>query len=184
MHLFMTLLIILFISTTATAGPEETSGYERFYHAANISEKSEKVVLSWANVTTHGSTKSEANLIMSYVSEALTAAGPFFSQYGTTRCDAMKLNVFFIKDSLLNNQKLMNFISWEKWYYMSINGAYDGIYSPGESASIFISKSPSGKSVKQLVAHEVAHYWQDQHCGLPISEETAHKFEKYFMRSR
>ena len=184
MRLLFLLILFLFSSSTVHANEVDTDAWIKFYDVANVSVKSEKTIFSWSKVEVYSSSKSESDLIMKYVEESMIAARAYFSSSSVKRCDSKELRVFFIKDKTLNDQNLMTFLAWDQWARLDINGAYEGIYSPGRTGSIFLSKTPSGKSVRKLVAHEIAHYWQDQHCGLRNSEITAREFEEHFVKLR
>ena len=175
----MIAILMFLVSLSASA-----SEYEYFYKNANITHNTVDNAM-WVKITAHGSSKKETDRVAKHARDAITEANNYFNNSNSRRCDEVtQLNVFFIDDKVLNNRNIMSFLIWEKWYNMDINGVYDGKTSPPGTASIFISKTPTGKSVKQLIAHEVAHYWEDQHCDMKVTEADANLFENHFMVSR
>lgn len=181
-NIFLLFCIMFSLNSHAQNFDQET--WNKFHEKGDVDYKVDKNILGWIKVSTYSSSKEESEMIMKYVEESILSANTFFNQPNIKRCNKKNLMVFFIDDNILNNQDLMSFLGWEKWNRLDINGAYEGVYAPRKTGVIFLSKTPSGKDVRQLVSHEVAHYWQDTHCGLPISETSAWAFEKHYIENR
>jgi|ETNvirnome_6_100_1030635.scaffolds.fasta_scaffold11768_2 hypothetical protein len=179
---------ILFSSAAAAQGYESMTSVINFNHVQNY----EVTLLEGTSVTLsyHGSSSEDA----AHTIRTIARASEIFSDYAAenniegSQCKSYdRINVYELRRDDLNDRSLMSFVRWSYWNNENIAGLYDSMVSPPGEAGLFLSRSISTRSYKEMIiAHETSHMIQDIFCiarnDPGLQESMAMKFEMYFSR--
>jgi|3_EtaG_2_1085321.scaffolds.fasta_scaffold87857_2 hypothetical protein len=193
----MSTLFIIFLLTLQSFGASQQNSYShavskiRFNHVSHS-----KIQLKNGmelNVSYYGFSKNRAEQTIKTISHASEIIHENFSgDLALGDCKQIKLNVYDVKRSILNNRKIMTFAQWSNWGNLNVSALYETGYSRIGEPAMFISASnkddPHGLNREdraRTLVHETVHYWQDRACKLhkTNSEADAYRFEIFFMAS-
>ena len=189
MRIVYSIIIGILFSTTALArGYESMTSVVEFNHVQDY----EVTLLEGTSVTLsyHGNSSEDA----AHTIRTIARASEIFSAYATenkiegSQCKSYdRVNIYELRRDDLNDRLLMSFVRWASWNNSNIAGLYDSMVSPPGEAGLFLSRSISSRSYKEMIiAHETSHMIQDIFCIAPnnptMQESMAMKFEMYFSR--
>lgn len=89
-------------------------------------------------------------------------------------CKDIKINVYLLEDSVINNREIFNFLDWESWDDKDIWGAYYRVNSEGRR-DLFLNTSAPKSILAESSFHELFHWYQDMTCK-QLLELPAHEF--------
>jgi len=172
--------IFIFILISLTFSSANASDYSSLFqsHTFHIN-KSYRI--NNIDINFHGRSTSDFDTTQLVIQRVILLFGEYYS--GAKQCRPLELNVYEMPDSILNNRESMSFLNWSLWNNSNIYGTYDSRASPGGTAAIFVSRDVGEAKLEETIAHEMSHFWQDMHC-LPIAEEDAKRFERYYIANR
>ncbi len=93
-----------------------------------------------------------------------------------TTCKEVKIEVFLLDDSAINNRDDMSFLNWESWGNKNIWGAYFRINSENRR-ELFLNTSATREKFIETSFHELYHWYQDITCT-GLSESPAREFSR------
>tara|TARA_Y100000034_G_scaffold40721_1_gene50171 strand:- start:2074 stop:2535 length:462 start_codon:yes stop_codon:yes gene_type:complete len=118
------------------------------------------------------------------VRDAIERMGKTFYSFSGTenkRCKSLGVDIFDVPLSDLNDHDMSSFIPWYQYDGM-IYAYYDSKHSEPGRASVIITYDESLSEYQRsyLLAHEMAHYWQEMHC-MNDSEDLSKAYGVHFV---
>ena len=163
-------LIVSFRSSAA--------GYENIFEVIKFSHVISSRVNN-SNVIYHGHSKSAADESLRDISKMSERLGSYYKDI--KKCRDITLHVYAVDYDVLNDRDIATFVRWRS--NEKIRGLYDTTRAPPQSGSIFIVTKYDKKLTSSILAHELAHYWQDTHC-ISQSEIEADEFSQLYITGK
>tara|TARA_R100000664_G_C2689648_1_gene94265 strand:- start:69 stop:653 length:585 start_codon:yes stop_codon:yes gene_type:complete len=193
----MSTFFIIFLLTLQSFGSSNQNSYDRAVSKIKFNHVSHNVITLEnglkINVSYHGFSSDRSNQTLRIIKMASDAIHKSFYALGAVQdCKDIKLNVYDVRKSTLNNRSIMTFAQWSNWDNMNVSALYETGYERFNEPAMFVSAlnedDPSGLDLRarvRTIAHETVHYWQDRSCMLheTKSESDAYAFEVFFMSS-
>jgi len=89
-------------------------------------------------------------------------------------CKDIKIDVYLLEDSVINNREIFNFLDWDSWNNRDIWGAYYRVNSEGRRELLLNTSAPKN-ILAESSFHELFHWFQDMTCQ-QLLEAPAHEF--------
>lgn len=89
-------------------------------------------------------------------------------------CKDIKIDVYLLEDSIINNREIFNFLDWDSWDNKDIWGAYYRVNSENRR-ELFLNTSAPKNILAESSFHELFHWFQDMTCQ-QLLEAPAHEF--------
>tara|TARA_B100000686_G_scaffold297098_1_gene329147 strand:+ start:602 stop:1165 length:564 start_codon:yes stop_codon:yes gene_type:complete len=133
----------------------------------------------------HGYDEEEALQTFRILQRASTAARVYLvsEKMSVSECKQLAIDIYDLKYEDINNRGITAFFNWDDKSFDRVFALYDSILSPPGRSSIFITASEkfdrnglSEEKRKEVLSHEIMHYWQDRTCN------TSHDIESQAVR--
>ena len=140
-------------------------------------------------VTYHGYDEEEAIKSFYIIKNASMIARQYLlsDNMSISDCKQLAIDIYDLTSSDINNRGITAFFNWDNKDFDRVFALYDSILSPPGRSSIFITasnkfdnKGLDEEKRKEILSHEIMHYWQDRTCNVAHDiEKQASKFGLY-----